>query len=134
MKLKVIESEKTVVTNHYLCPCGEEWQDTWDCGCNDHCPACDKEIEPYASDDGSMTPETIEAARQTAIVNQGLTEELEKAEALGFDSIGAMRDHSAWIDANKKQHADAKAYQSSPEAQARRQAANVPNDTWVTPN
>jgi hypothetical protein len=38
-------------TNHYRCECGHEWQDTWSCMCNDRCPKCNKEIEPYDSDD-----------------------------------------------------------------------------------
>lgn len=37
--------------NHYQCPCGEEWEDSWSCMCNDRCPSCNKEIEPYASED-----------------------------------------------------------------------------------
>ena len=37
--------------NHYHCPhCQLEWQDEWDCTCNDKCPTCNKEIEPYASE------------------------------------------------------------------------------------
>ena len=48
--------------NHYLCTCGEQWQDTWSSACNDRCPACNREIEPYASDDGSMTDEEIDTA------------------------------------------------------------------------
>lgn len=36
--------------NHYECSCGEEWWDVWDCGCNDHCPKCDKEIQPSDSE------------------------------------------------------------------------------------
>jgi len=35
--------------NKYRCPCGHEWEDQWDCKCNDRCPTCDKEIEPYES-------------------------------------------------------------------------------------
>lgn len=31
---------------HFVCECGEEWIDVHDCDCNDHCPACDWEIEP----------------------------------------------------------------------------------------
>lgn len=38
--------------NYYKCSeCGAEWQDEWDCTCNDRCPKCDAEIEPYKSDD-----------------------------------------------------------------------------------
>jgi hypothetical protein len=34
---------------HEDCPVepGIEWEDEWECACNDHCPACDREIEPY---------------------------------------------------------------------------------------
>jgi peptide subunit release factor 1 (eRF1) len=36
--------------NQYRCPtCQTEWEDEWDCGCNDRCPDCNKEIEPYES-------------------------------------------------------------------------------------
>ena len=40
----------TQYLNHYRCPCGTEWQDEWDCQCNDKCPMCNKEIEPHHSD------------------------------------------------------------------------------------
>lgn len=42
-------TKKQVFENHYICDCGEEWYDVWDCTCNDHCPTCDKEIEPTES-------------------------------------------------------------------------------------
>jgi hypothetical protein len=29
--------------------CGTLWVDLWSCGCNDECPKCRREIEPYAS-------------------------------------------------------------------------------------
>jgi len=29
--------------------CGTHWADLWSCGCNDECPKCRGEIEPYAS-------------------------------------------------------------------------------------
>lgn len=35
--------------NLYCCPCGHEWQSTAGCGCNDHCPHCHLEIQPYKS-------------------------------------------------------------------------------------
>lgn len=37
--------------NFYRCECGEEWEDEWDSMCNDHCPSCDSEIEPYKSEE-----------------------------------------------------------------------------------
>ena len=39
-------------SNQYACVrCGFEWQDNWDCMCNDRCPQCDIEMTPYASID-----------------------------------------------------------------------------------
>ena len=36
--------------NQYRCPyCQTEWEDSLDCSCNDRCPDCNKEIEPYES-------------------------------------------------------------------------------------
>lgn len=38
--------------NHYRCPSdGTEWVDEWDCACNDRCPVCQDEIQPYHSED-----------------------------------------------------------------------------------
>lgn len=37
--------------NHYKCECGHEWEDRWDCMCNDRCGVCNKEIEPYHSEE-----------------------------------------------------------------------------------
>jgi hypothetical protein len=36
---------------HADCPVqpGIEWDDEWSCACNDKCPACNAEIEPYES-------------------------------------------------------------------------------------
>ena len=32
----------------YRCPNdGEEWEDYWSCACDDRCPKCNAEIEPY---------------------------------------------------------------------------------------
>lgn len=62
----LVSAEPKQWANFYLCPCGEEWVDRWDCCCNDRCPNCNKEIEPYISDDGSLSDEEIEAARQRA--------------------------------------------------------------------
>jgi hypothetical protein len=38
--------------NHYQCPYDRtKWRDDWYCTCNDRCPVCDREIEPYFSED-----------------------------------------------------------------------------------
>lgn len=40
-----------VYLNQYRCPyCQIEWDDEWSCACNDHCPSCNAEIEPYHSE------------------------------------------------------------------------------------
>jgi len=37
--------------NHYVCKfCDLEWQDVWECECNDDCPHCGIETEPYESE------------------------------------------------------------------------------------
>ena len=37
--------------------CGLRWTDEWSCACNDRCPECNAEIEPYASEDLSVLVE-----------------------------------------------------------------------------
>ncbi len=45
-----LENSTVRYLNQYRCPyCQTEWEDVWDCGCNDRCPDCNKEIEPFAS-------------------------------------------------------------------------------------
>jgi len=45
-----IENSTVRYLNQYRCPyCQTEWEDVWDCACNDRCPDCNKEIEPYES-------------------------------------------------------------------------------------
>jgi transcription initiation factor IIE alpha subunit len=40
----------TVYHNFYCCSeCGEEWENDADSECNDRCPQCNVEIEPYKS-------------------------------------------------------------------------------------
>lgn len=43
----------------YRCDeCNIEWTDDWSCCCNDKCPQCDGEFEPYECKDISKeTPE-----------------------------------------------------------------------------
>ena len=35
--------------NDYECDCGAIWSNEDDCMCNDRCPDCDNEIEPFNS-------------------------------------------------------------------------------------
>ena len=43
------EVDSNRFTNYYECSCGCRWEDNWSCMCNDRCPDCDTEIEPYES-------------------------------------------------------------------------------------
>jgi hypothetical protein len=45
-----VTSEEPQFRNHYR-HCGQEWNDVWSCTCNDKCPVCGAEIEPYESED-----------------------------------------------------------------------------------
>jgi len=60
--------------NYYHCPnCGSRWEDTADCTCNDRCPGCNTEIEPYSSAD-------ISPLEEQSIKNliKGLIEKIKK--------------------------------------------------------
>lgn len=49
---------KTLFRNFYLCSeCGEEWDDTWTCACNDKCSHCGAETEPYLWEEQEITEE-----------------------------------------------------------------------------
>ncbi len=51
VSLSATEPPAVRYLNHYCCPyCHQDWYDEWDCACNDRCPDCNKEIEPYQSD------------------------------------------------------------------------------------
>ena len=55
------EEDERQFLNHYRCAhIGtpdeglmrvSEWTDEWSCACNDRCPLCNAEVEPYHSDD-----------------------------------------------------------------------------------
>jgi transcription initiation factor IIE alpha subunit len=50
--------------NYYHCPDdGTAWVMTWECMCDDRCPKCGNEIEPYKSED---FPEYGNGAENTA--------------------------------------------------------------------
>lgn len=37
--------------NHYHCSdCNEDWDDEWECTCDDKCPKCNKAYQPYKSE------------------------------------------------------------------------------------
>ena len=47
----LLDFDNVKYVNYYRCSNdGHEWQDEWDSMCNDRCPVCNAEIEPYDSD------------------------------------------------------------------------------------
>lgn len=43
--------EDAEYTMHYRCPDdATEWEMSWSCACNDRCPTCNHEIEPYKTE------------------------------------------------------------------------------------
>ena len=52
---------KVTVRNSYVCPnCQTDWQDAWDCACEDDCPHCGtRHISPIESED--LTDDESEA-------------------------------------------------------------------------
>lgn len=48
------DEDEARFTNRYYCKeCDLEWEMTWSCMCNDKCPRCTREIEPYESEDNN---------------------------------------------------------------------------------
>jgi len=45
-----VPAPKVMWRNKYR-HCGQEWEDVWDYACNDRCPVCNAEIEPYCSEE-----------------------------------------------------------------------------------
>jgi hypothetical protein len=55
-----VENENKWFMNHYRCSCGAQWHDEWSASCNDRCPTCNKEIEPYDSEDRTAVICTVD--------------------------------------------------------------------------
>lgn len=74
------KEDQTRFTNFYV-HCRREWQDKWSCMCNDRCPVCNHEIEPYASrEKGADKPDLLVGANW--MPEQGLPEGMESVEKL----------------------------------------------------
>lgn len=43
--------------------CRTIWTDEWSCACNDHCPKCNAEIEPYDWEDVSVITEEVSVGK-----------------------------------------------------------------------
>lgn len=49
---------------NFFVHCGREWRDEWSCICDDRCPNCNHEIEPYASrEKGDKEPTLLVSAK-----------------------------------------------------------------------
>jgi hypothetical protein len=44
------DTSMAMYLNHYV-HCRTLWDDEWECMCNDRCPVCNCEVEPFASDE-----------------------------------------------------------------------------------
>jgi hypothetical protein len=48
---KGLDHDSHMVLNVYECDCGNSWEDTWDCGCDDECGECGADVSPSSSED-----------------------------------------------------------------------------------
>ena len=65
VQLSIWQEEVVWLRNEYYCEaCDVEWADEWSCECDDRCPKCRREIEPF--DSIEIEPST-EAKMQLAI-------------------------------------------------------------------
>lgn len=60
---------------HLDCPQqpGIKWSDQWSCACNDRCPACRAEIEPYLSEEDGTQPLEFYLQPETHPINKEKT-------------------------------------------------------------
>jgi hypothetical protein len=70
------DDEEALYLNHYRCDHDgrlahgdppSEWSSTWSCMCNDKCPVCNLEIEPYQSD--NLEARTVEEIQTEELHN-----------------------------------------------------------------
>jgi hypothetical protein len=65
----VTPSARPEFINYYCCPDdGAQWTMVWDCMCDDRCPTCRHEIEPYKSED---LPEYSDGQDDVALSPEG---------------------------------------------------------------
>jgi hypothetical protein len=107
---KGLDDTAHLYRNIYECPCGNSWEDVWDCGCDDECGECGKDISPSDSFDldGCECPE----CERRRTIREPI--ELQSVAAVDefMDFARAFLDH--WtsdeeIDGIEKEEADARA-------------------------
>jgi hypothetical protein len=83
------QQDETRFTNFFV-HCRQEWEDEWSCMCNDRCPVCNREIEPYASwEQGDPDPNMHVGSDW--IPEQGLPE-----------GVGKVAELAGWPDSARK--------------------------------
>jgi hypothetical protein len=71
--------------------CNTRWTDEWSCACNDHCPDCNAEIEPYDWDDLSVLVEGNSDGTWTVLVSPISAEHKPRYQRSDFDSAALAR-------------------------------------------
>lgn len=66
--------------------CGTVWTDKWSCACNDHCPECDAEIEPYRWKDLTVVVKDNGDETWTVLASPVSAEDRPNYAATDFDS------------------------------------------------
>jgi hypothetical protein len=73
---------------HYECTvCGAKWTDEWSCACNDRCPNCRAETEPYDDQDLSNVVESAAPGEFIVMFSPDSAEDSPEYEPIGtFDN------------------------------------------------
>lgn len=71
--------------------CRTRWTDEWSCACNDHCPRCDAEIEPYDWDDLTVVVEENGDGTWSVLASPLTAEDKPDYTATDFDSRSKAR-------------------------------------------
>lgn len=62
----------TWFNKYYRCSQGHEWQDEWDCLCDDRCPVCNESCSPYDHAEIDEDPQE-QALHESLVHGQGTT-------------------------------------------------------------
>ncbi len=63
--------------------CGTTWTDEWSCACNDRCPSCRTETEPYDDEDLTYVVEAVGAGRIVVMFSPDSAEHSPDYEPIG---------------------------------------------------
>lgn len=90
--------------NFYKCPCGNSWCSSWECTCDERCPACHKEIEPYHSEDVKEPVEVVEMIVSSTFFAIYVIRLLMESKVTGFKADPTADDH--WRIVFEAKHAE----------------------------